>query len=143
MDAGALPVGTAKDRLEEMVAVGFPPAIFRKPNFAEAVEVPPIKRSIVLFPGYRAPKAEFQKLPPLAVGRIPDTSAARSTLEKVGAELPFPCKSVLAAPWAVWANNPPVPLVYTSPLSVDNPEKVIAPEEVRPVAAATAPLELT
>lgn len=97
--------------MEEIVAVGLPPAILMKPNLAEAVEVAPNNKSMVVLPGYKAPEEEFQKLPPLAVGRIPETSAVKSTLEKVGAEVPFPCKSVLAAPWAVCANNPPVPFM--------------------------------
>ena len=51
MADGALPVGTAKDRLAEMVAVGFPPAMFINPNFAEDVLVAPSKRSSVIFVG--------------------------------------------------------------------------------------------
>ena len=43
-------VGTAKDRLPEILAVGFPPAILIKANLAEAVEVPPNNRSKVVFP---------------------------------------------------------------------------------------------
>ena len=56
--AGALPVGTTKDRLDEIVAVGFPPAMFRKPNFAEEVAVPPIRRSNVLLFGLNTPLVE-------------------------------------------------------------------------------------
>jgi len=44
-------VGTARDRLPEMVAVGLPPAILIKANLAAAVEVPPIKKSSVLLIG--------------------------------------------------------------------------------------------
>jgi hypothetical protein len=47
----AFPVGTAKDRLPEIVAVGVPPAILIKPNFAEEVDVPPMKKSTVLLLG--------------------------------------------------------------------------------------------
>src|SRR3989304_2919142 len=42
---GAFPVGTTKDKLDEIVAVGFPPAIFINPNFADPVLVAPSKIS--------------------------------------------------------------------------------------------------
>ena len=49
--AGALPVGTAKDRLPEIVAVGFPELTLMKANLALAVEVPPISKSSVALLG--------------------------------------------------------------------------------------------
>jgi hypothetical protein len=55
----AFPVGTAKDRLPEIVAVGVPPAILIKPNFAEEVDVPPINKSSVELPEYIVPFAIF------------------------------------------------------------------------------------
>jgi hypothetical protein len=48
---GEVPVGTAKDRLPEIVAVGVPPAMLIKPNLALEVAVPPIRRSMVELPG--------------------------------------------------------------------------------------------
>jgi hypothetical protein len=53
--APAFPVGTARDRFPEIVAVGVPLAILIKPNLADEVPVPPSKKSIVVLPGYNAP----------------------------------------------------------------------------------------
>ena len=49
--AKAFPFGTARNRLPEIEAVGSPPATLRKANFADADEVPPIRRSMVELPG--------------------------------------------------------------------------------------------
>jgi hypothetical protein len=56
VSAGAVPVvGTTKERLPEILAVGDPAALLIKANLAEEVEVPPNKRSAVLLNGERAP----------------------------------------------------------------------------------------
>src|SRR3989338_8065032 len=68
----------------ETEAVGVPLFMFKTANFAEAEVVPPTNRSRVELPGYKAPRDEFHQDPPLAVGRIPDTSAVRETAENVG-----------------------------------------------------------
>ncbi len=47
---GFAPVGTANERLPEMEAVGEPPAMFMNANLADAVAVPPKRKSsVVLF----------------------------------------------------------------------------------------------
>ena len=67
----------------DRVAVGVLLPIPVTAKRAELVPVPPIRRSMVEFPGYNAPRFEFQKLPPLLVGRIPVTSVdAKSTAEE-------------------------------------------------------------
>ena len=79
-------------------------------------------------------------VPPFPTGNVPDTSAVRDTAEKLG--LVPPCKSWVAVPAVVWARTPEA-LVYKGPPFELNPEKVMVPEDVMPVAATTAPEELT
>jgi hypothetical protein len=58
VEVGAFPVGTAKERLDEILAVGDPPAIFMKANLAVLVAVPPSRTSNVLLFGLNTPLAE-------------------------------------------------------------------------------------
>jgi len=82
--AGLAPVGTMKDILLEIDAVGLPPAIFMKANLAEEVAVEPRSRSSVMFDGARDPSVlwkyptaplvaqvcpEIQNVP-VALGRV-------------------------------------------------------------------------
>lgn len=83
-------------------------------------------------------------VPPFPIGSIPDTSVVRATALKEGAEVPLPCSTVPAAPCPVCAITPPEPLVYRTPLSVVNDEKVTVDEAVKvevdtPVAPVIAP----
>jgi hypothetical protein len=59
--AGAEPVGTASAKFPEIVAVGEPEFTLIKPNFAEVVALPPIKRSTVAFLGFISPLAVSQR----------------------------------------------------------------------------------
>jgi hypothetical protein len=45
VEVGAFPVGTAKERLPEILAVGIPTATFKKAKSAEVLAVPPMRRS--------------------------------------------------------------------------------------------------
>jgi len=70
----------------EAEAVGLPPATLVKANFAEVVAVDPSKRSSVVFRSKIVPLLVFSLNgdPPLATGRIPETSVVKLTAEKVG-----------------------------------------------------------
>ena len=65
--AGFAPVGTLRERLDDTVAVGVPPATFRNPNVAEVVEVPPRSKSLVIFAGANAPlfNCQYPDVPPV------------------------------------------------------------------------------
>ena len=83
----------ANDVLADIEAADVVPAKAEAPvtlKFAEEVVVPPMIKSKVVLPGYSAPSEELKKLPPFAVGRIPETSEPNATAENVGADDPFP-----------------------------------------------------
>lgn len=58
-----------------------------------------------LAPLAAAPKAALAKgaviapVPPLAIGKVPDTSAVKLTADHEGLPDAFPCKSVVVVPW--------------------------------------------
>ena len=52
------------------MAVGVPELTLIKPNFAEVVAVPPIRRSTVELAGYKEPEFYLQKFPAETAGSV-------------------------------------------------------------------------
>src|SRR5690349_21183083 len=75
-------------------------------------------------------------VPPFAAGRRPETSVVSTTAPKEGV-VP-PCKTWVVDPAGVWASTPD-PFVYRGPPFDVKDEKVIVPEEVRPVSPVSVP----
>src|SRR5664279_4366394 len=88
-----------------MEATGVPEALFRNPNFAEAVLVPPTRRSAVFENGETAPLFNCHKLLPAAQAL------------QVGAPPAVEVKHWPVVPAVVCATVP-VPLVYKTPPAV-------------------------
>ena len=119
------------ERFPATDAVGVPPAILRTANFAELVDVPPMRRSRVLLFGLKTPLdvSSVQLDPPVpAPGHVPHVGAFVPDIKQRPDEL-------VDAPF----NCPVDTVAYITLLFALNPEKVIVPEEVNPVNPVNVP----
>ena len=92
-----------------------------------AVEVPVPPLAIGRIPDTFAVRStkvvEVVPVPPLAMGRVPDTSAVNDTAPKVGAPAALPCKTVVVVPkLPSTVGAAPAPPPSTILLAVNTPE---------------------
>lgn len=116
------------------VAFNVPPAVRLK--FVPMAMLPPVAPTVPELPN----RLDAARVPKLANGNNPDTSAARSTLPNVGGPEAFPCRTVVAVPRLPSGATAAVPAPSKSALAVsDVMELLIVPDVVIVLLARNGP----